>query len=125
MKASQFNRYIFCGKTGTPLTGTLMARLRKRPLRQDYAEAPTQSLRVRRAAKHGGVSQNTALLGDASSCPGSPIARLGMSPGSSKPMKPSSWRLSRSSGTCRARLASAKRRGLSAEQTPARVVRDR
>lgn len=36
--------------------------------------------------------------------------------------KPSSWRLSRGSETCRP-LASAKRRGLSVEQIPALVVR--
>lgn len=39
-----------------------MVRLRKRSLWQDYAEALTQSLTVRRAAKHSGVSKNTAIL---------------------------------------------------------------
>ncbi|MCO2550454.1 hypothetical protein FA329_25805, partial [Pseudomonas aeruginosa] len=38
-----------CGKTSNALTGTPMARLRKRHLWQDYADALTQSLSVRKA----------------------------------------------------------------------------
>ena len=51
-----------CGKTSNALTGTPMARLRKRHLWQDYADALTQSLSVRKAAVHCGVSKNTAFL---------------------------------------------------------------
>lgn len=51
-----------CGKTSNPLTGTPIARLRKRHLWQDYAEALTQSLTVRRATKHCGISKNMAFL---------------------------------------------------------------
>jgi transposase-like protein len=51
-----------CGKTCNPLTGTPMARLRKRHLWQDYADALTQSLTVRKAARQCGVSKNTAFL---------------------------------------------------------------
>lgn len=51
-----------CGKTCNPLTGTPMARLRKRHLWQDYADALTQSLTVRQAAKQCGVNKNTAFL---------------------------------------------------------------
>ena len=51
-----------CGKTCNPLTGTPMARLRKRHLWQSYADALTQSLTVCKAAKQCGVSKNTAFL---------------------------------------------------------------
>lgn len=55
-------RCKFCGKTCNPLTGTPMGRLRKRHLWQDNADALTQSLTVRKAARLCGVSKNTAFL---------------------------------------------------------------
>ncbi|GAB3375172.1 hypothetical protein GCM10027514_10950 [Azotobacter armeniacus] len=106
-----------------------MARLRKRHPWQAYAEALTQSLTVRRAAKHCGVSKNTAFLwrhrflsriadhqaqhesgiveADETFCLESFKGRRDL------PRPP------------RKRGGSAKRRGLSAEQIPVGVVRDR
>ena len=51
-----------CGKTFNPLTGTALARLRKREQWQRYAETLIQSLSVRAAAKQCGVDKNTAFL---------------------------------------------------------------
>ncbi|AJE21948.1 IS1595 family transposase [Azotobacter chroococcum] len=122
-------RCKFCGKTSNPLTGTPMARLRKRHLWQDYAEALTQSLTVRRAAKHCGVSKNTAFLwrhrfltqiADHQAQHASGIVEadetffLESFKGQRDLPRPP-----------RKRGGSAKRRGLSAEQIPVLVVRDR
>ncbi|TBW07862.1 IS1595 family transposase [Azotobacter chroococcum subsp. isscasi] len=118
-----------CGKTSNPLTGTAMARLRKRPLWQSYAEALTQSLTVRGAAKHCGVSKNTAFLwrhrfltqiADHQAQHESGIVEadetffLESFKGQRDLPRPP-----------RQRGGSAKRRGLSAEQIPVLVVRDR
>ncbi|GEM_PF-4997246 len=96
-----------CGKTSNPLTGTPMARLRKRHLWQAYAEALTHSLTVRRAAKHCGISRTRLSCGGTGSSLRSPLTRPSMSPASSRPMKPSFWSRSRDNAICRALLANA------------------
>jgi len=118
-----------CGKTSNALTGTPMARLRKRHLWQDYAEALTQSLSVRKAAIHCGVSKNTAFrwrhrflsrIADHQAQHVSGIVEadetffLASFKGQRDLPRPP-----------RKRGGSAKRRGLSAEQIPVLVVRDR
>jgi len=118
-----------CGKTSNALTGTPMARLRKRHLWQDYAEALTQSLSVRKAAIHCGVSKNTAFrwrhrflsrIADHQAQRASGIVEadetffLASFKGQRDLPRPP-----------RKRGGSAKRRGLSAEQIPVLVVRDR
>lgn len=50
-----------CGKTCNPLTGTPMARLRKRHLWLDYADTLIQSLSVRRASTRCGINKDTAF----------------------------------------------------------------
>lgn len=118
-----------CGKTSNALTGPPMARLRKRHLWQDYADALTQSLSVRKAAVHCGVSKNTAFLwrhrflsriADHQAQHASGIVEadetffLESFKGQRELPRPP-----------RRRGGSAKRRGLSAEQIPVLVVRDR
>jgi len=122
-------RCKFCGKTSNPLTGTPMARLRKRHLWQSYAEALTQSLTVRRAAKHCGVSKNTAFLWRHRFL--SQIADHQAQRESGIVEADETFFLESFKGQRdlprppRKRGGSAKRRGLSAEQIPVLVVRDR
>ncbi|TBV92329.1 IS1595 family transposase, partial [Azotobacter chroococcum] len=122
-------RCKFCGKTSNPLTGTPMARLRKRHLWQDYAEALTQSLTVRRAAKHCGVSKNTAFLWRHRFL--SQIADHQAQHESGIVEADETFFLESFKGQRdlprlpRKRGGSAKRRGLSAEQIPVLVVQDR
>lgn len=118
-----------CGKTSNPLTGTPMARLRKRHLWQGYAEALTQSLTVREAAKHCGVSKNTAFLWRHRFL--SQIAAHQAQHESGIVEADETFFLESFKGQRdlprppRKRGGSAKRRGLSAEQIPVLVVRDR
>jgi hypothetical protein len=106
-----------------------MARLRKRHLWQDYAETLIQSLSVRKAAIHCGVSKNTAFLwrhrflsriADHQAQHASGIVEadetffLESFKGQRELPRPP-----------RKRGGSAKRRGVSAEQIPVLVVRDR
>lgn len=118
-----------CGKTSNPLTGTPMARLRKRHLWHDYAEALTQSLTVRRAAKHCGVNKNTAFLWRHRFL--SQIADHQAQHESGIVEADETFFLESFKGQRdlprppRKRGGSAKRRGLSVEQIPVLVVRDR
>lgn len=118
-----------CGKTSNPLTGTPMARLRKRSLWQTYAEALTQSLTVRRAAKHCGISKSTAFLWRHRFL--SRIADHQAQHESGIVEADETFFLESFKGRRelprppRRRGGSAKRRGLSAEQIPVLVVRDR
>ncbi|MNP06419.1 ISXO2-like transposase domain protein [compost metagenome] len=118
-----------CGKTCNPLTGTPMARLRKRHLWQDYAEALSRSLTVRRAAKHCGISKNTAFLWRHRFL--SQIADHQAQHESGIVEADETFFLESFKGKRdlprppRKRGGSAKRRGLSAEQIPVLVVRDR
>lgn len=118
-----------CGKTSNPLTGTPMARLRKRHLWQDYAEALASSLTVRRAAKHCGISKNTAFLWRHRFL--SQVADYQAQQESGIVEADETFFLESFKGQRdlprppRKRGGSAKRRGLSAEQIPVLVVRDR
>ena len=118
-----------CGKTSNALTGTPMARLRKRHRWQDYAEALTQSLSVRKAATHCGVSKNTAFLWRHRFL--SQIADHQAQHASGIVEADETFFLESFKGQRdlprppRKRGGSAKRRGLSAEQIPVLVVRDR
>lgn len=51
-----------CGKTSNALTGTALARLRKREQWLGYAQALIEGMSVRRAAQDCGVDKNTAFL---------------------------------------------------------------
>ena len=51
-----------CGKTSNPLTGTPLARLRKREQWMRYGQALIDGLSVRQAAQCCGVDKNTAFL---------------------------------------------------------------
>jgi len=51
-----------CGKTSNPLTGTALARLRKRERWLEYARCINDGLSVRRAARDCQVHKNTAFL---------------------------------------------------------------
>ncbi len=118
-----------CGKTSNALTGTAMARLRKRHLWQDYAEALTQSLSVRKAAIHCGVNKNTAFLWRHRFL--SRIADHQAQHASGIVEADETFFLESFKGQRdlprppRKRGGSAKRRGVSAEQIPVLVVRDR
>jgi transposase-like protein len=118
-----------CGKTSNPLTGTPMARLRKRHLWHGYAEALTQSLTVRRAAQHCGVSKNTAFLWRHRFL--SQIADHQAQHASGIVEADETFFLESFKGQRnlprppRKRGGSARQRGLSAEQIPVLVVRDR
>lgn len=118
-----------CGKTSNALTGTPMARLRNRHLWQGYAEALTRSLTVREAAKHCGVSKNTAFLWRHRFL--SQIADHQAQHESGIVEADETFFLESFKGQrglprpSRKRGGSAKKRGLSAEQIPVLVVRDR
>lgn len=96
-----------CGKTSNALTGTPMARLRKRHLWHDYAGALTESLSVRKAANIAASVRTQLFFGGTGFSPGLPIIKLSMHLALSKPMKPSSWSPSKVSETCPTHLASA------------------
>ena len=118
-----------CGKTSNALTGTPLARLRKRPLWQGYAQALTQSLSVRKAAIQCGVSKNTAFLWRHRFL--SQIADHQAQHVSGIVEADETFFLESFKGQRnlprppRKRGGRAKRRGLSAEQIPVLVVRDR
>ena len=101
------SRCLACQRTFNPLTGTPLARLRKKERWLGFAEALNQSLPVRKAAKACKVNKNTAFKWRHRFLKAQNQSKDQSLAGIAEVDEISYWRASKASASCRARRANA------------------